>query len=80
MIHWITADWPAPEHIRALTTLRTGGVSQGEFSCLNPADHVNDNLQHVLANRECIQNMLSLPSEPLWLQQTHGVQVVCAEL
>ena len=79
MTHWITPDWPVPEHIHAFSTLRTGGVSQGEFSSLNLADHVNDNLQHVLANRQCLKEMLRLPAEPVWLQQTHSVQVVCAD-
>ncbi|NOR74493.1 MAG: multi-copper polyphenol oxidoreductase, partial [Draconibacterium sp.] len=37
------------------------------------------NLQHVLANRQCIQHMLSLPAELVWLQQTHSVRVVCAD-
>ena len=79
MTHWITADWPAPANIHTATTLRTGGVSQGEFSSLNPADHVHDKRQHVLANRQCIKNMLALPTEPAWLQQTHSVDVVCAD-
>ena len=79
MTNWITADWPSPANIHALTTLRTGGVSQGEFSSLNPADHVSDNLHHVLANRQCIKNMLDLPSDPVWLQQTHSIKVVCAD-
>ena len=79
MTHWITADWPAPANIHTATTLRTGGVSQGDYSSLNPADHVNDKLQHVLANRQCIKNMLALPAEPVWLQQTHSVDVVCTD-
>ena len=79
MTHWITPDWPAPEHIHALTTLRTGGVSQGEFSSLNLAEHVNDDLQHVLANRQYLKEILRLPAEPVWLKQTHSVQVVCAD-
>jgi len=80
MTHWITANWPAPANIHTATTLRTGGVSQGEFSSLNPADHVNDKRQHVLANRQCIKDMLALPTDPAWLQQTHSTQVVCSDL
>ena len=79
MTHWITANWPAAANINAVTTLRTGGVSQGEFSSLNPADHVNDKLQHVLENRQRIKTMLALPSDPVWLQQTHSIQAVCAD-
>ena len=79
MTHWITPDWPAPAHIHAATTLRTGGVSLAEYSSLNPAAHVADKLEHVLENRQCIKSMLALPSEPVWLQQTHSVQVICAD-
>ncbi len=79
MTHWITADWPAPANIHAITTLRTGGVSQSEFSSLNPADHVEDNLQYVLANRQSIKDILKLPTHPIWLQQTHGINVICAD-
>lgn len=80
MTHWITPDWPAPAHVHAATTLRTGGVSQGEFSSLNPADHVHDKQQHVLENRQRITTMLALPADPVWLQQAHSVQAVCADL
>jgi len=80
MTHWITANWPAPANIHGVTTLRAGGVSLGQFSSLNPADHVQDNLQHVLANRQRIRKILDLPAEPVWLSQTHSVQAVCADL
>lgn len=79
MTHWITPDWPAPAHIHAASTLRTGGVSLAEFSSLNPAEHVNDNPGHVLTNRSTIRQMLALPAEPAWLQQTHSTRVVSAE-
>jgi len=79
MTHWITPDWPAPKHIRAATTLRTGGFSQAEFSSLNPAEHVQDNPEDVLKNRRQIKQMLALPSVPVWLQQTHSVDVICAD-
>ena len=78
MTHWIIPDWPAPLNVRAATTLRTGGFSQAEFSSLNPADHVQDNLAHVFKNRQKITRMLGLPSDPVWLQQTHSVDVICA--
>jgi YfiH family protein len=74
--HWITADWPAPANIHALTTLRTGGVSQDTFFSLNPANHVNDDNDRVNKNRQIISDMLQLPSEPVWLDQIHGNQAV----
>lgn len=78
MTHWITADWPAPANIHTASTLRTGGVSQNEFNSLNLGSHVNDKLPDVLENRQRIKNMLRLPSAPVWLQQTHSNQAVCA--
>lgn len=76
--HWITPDWPAPANIRAATTLRTGGVSSGAFSSLNPASHVGDVAEHVKQNRALIKDILALPDEPVWLQQVHGNRVVSA--
>jgi len=79
MTHWITPDWPAPLNVRAATTLRTGGFSRAEFSSLNSAGHVQDNSADILKNRQQIKQMLALPSEPVWLQQTHSVDVICAD-
>ncbi len=78
MTHWITADWPAPAHIKTATTFRAGGVSTDRFASLNLAQHVGDYSQDVLANRQAIKAMLDLPAEPSWLQQTHSTDVVAA--
>ncbi|MDD4914397.1 MAG: peptidoglycan editing factor PgeF [Methylococcales bacterium] len=78
-MNWIKPDWPAPGHIHAAVTLRSGGVSTGGFSSLNPADHVHDDSGHVAANRQIIRRMLDLPAEPIWLQQVHGIRVVKAD-
>jgi purine-nucleoside/S-methyl-5'-thioadenosine phosphorylase / adenosine deaminase len=76
--HWLEPNWPAPDNVRAITTLRSGGVSTTPYTSLNPALHVGDNAEHVFANREIIQNMLVLPAEPIWLQQVHSNVVVDA--
>lgn len=78
-MNWIKADWPAAKNIHTAVTLRTGGWSQGAFSSLNPALHVNDKLENVLANRKTISDMLNLPGEPVWLEQVHGNRIVKAE-
>jgi len=80
MMRWITADWPVSKKVHAVSTCRSGGFSQGNFASLNLAQHVSDELRSVLANRELLKNKLSLPSEPIWLQQTHSTRVVCADL
>jgi polyphenol oxidase len=69
---WLTPDWPAPNTIHAVTTLRSGGVSKGYYSSLNPATHVGDDLIAVTQNRKIIRETLALPAEPVWLQQIHS--------
>ena len=73
------AQWPAPVHVKALTTLRTGGVSTGTFSSLNLAGHVGDDRVAVEENRARLAEQLGLPSKPIWLRQVHGRRVVQAE-
>jgi polyphenol oxidase len=77
-MHWLQPDWPAPANIHAATTLRTGGVSQSDYASLNPATHVGDNVDLVSQNRQIIKNLLNLPSEPLWLNQTHSNRAIKA--
>ena len=73
---WIEPDWPVKSNIHAAVTLRSGGLSKGVFQSLNPALHVNDNSETVLANRKAIAQMLNLPSNPIWLEQVHSDRVI----
>ncbi len=75
---WIVPDWPAPACVHAATTTRQGGVSLGAFASMNPADHVGDDPEAVVANRDRLQQRLALPARPAWLQQVHGTTVVDA--
>ncbi|MDH5547918.1 MAG: peptidoglycan editing factor PgeF [Gammaproteobacteria bacterium] len=75
---WIVPEWPAPANVLALSTLRTGGVSEPPFDSFNFGDHVEDRPQHVAANRQRLIEQVHLPSEPRWLQQIHGIAVVDA--
>ncbi|HSW69022.1 MAG TPA: peptidoglycan editing factor PgeF [Gammaproteobacteria bacterium] len=79
MNHVILPDWPAPAHVRAATTLRSGGVSEAPYHTFNLAENVNDDEQAVRINRNILKNMLSLPDEPIWLKQIHSQTVVLAE-
>ncbi len=76
MIELIAPDWPIPRHVRAVSTTRSGGVSQGPFHSLNLAQHVGDEPDCVVENRRRLRNQLGLDVEPLWLTQVHGTQVV----
>jgi len=69
----ISADWPAPDGIHTLVTLRTNGSSVGAYSSLNLGDHVGDDFNAVLLNRQALQAVL--PSAPIWMRQIHGTSV-----
>jgi YfiH family protein len=73
-VKFITPDWPAPTHIKALTTTRQGGFSKPPFDSFNLGDHVNDDVGQVLKNRQLLNQ--SLPNTPVWLSQTHTNKVV----
>ncbi len=77
-IEVVSASWPAPAHVRALTTTRAGGASHGPYESFNLGDHVGDDPDAVRQNRARLCEALALPAEPLWLKQVHGVRVVAA--
>lgn len=81
MIHqtnelWLWADWPAPKHIRAGTSVRTGRISQTPYNELNLATHVGDQYEHVHKNRQLLSEYLGLPTEPAWLEQVHSSKII----
>jgi YfiH family protein len=75
----IEPDWPAPPGIRAVSTLRRGGVSEGPYASLNLGAHVGDNPERVAENRRRLAEALCLPSEPVWLNQVHGHRAIRAK-
>ena len=72
----LTPEWPAPPAVHAAFTLRSGGVSAAPFDSLNLGAHVGDEAAAVAENRRRVRARLSLPEEPAWLEQVHGVEVV----
>jgi len=70
---WIIPDWPAPVRVRALCTTRAGGYSTGPWKSLNLGLNCGDDAAAVRKNRALLR--ASLPSEPVWLRQLHGVSV-----
>ncbi|HEX6571702.1 MAG TPA: peptidoglycan editing factor PgeF [Steroidobacteraceae bacterium] len=74
---WLLPEWSdAPVNVRALATRRDGGVSVGNYASFNLAQHVGDDPVAVAANRAILRRIAALPSEPLWLEQVHGIDVV----
>lgn len=73
---WIVPEWPAPARVRALSTTRAGGFSETPYDSLNLGTHVGDLPARVAANRARLRHVV--PSEPRWLNQVHGIQVVDA--
>lgn len=83
--HVLLPDWSAPANVHGLMTTRLSvidgqigassgvyGGAQGEHG-FNLATHVGDMPEVVMHNRQLLRQIL--PSEPLWLNQTHGVAI-----
>lgn len=83
--HALLPDWAAPANVHALMTTRVNaidgsmGASRGVYGDVqgqkgfNLATHVGDAPDAVAHNRQLLRQIL--PSEPLWLNQTHGVAI-----
>lgn len=73
----ITPDWPAPESIRAFTTTRNGpGTSVLPYYRFNLGARCGDANDAVRHNRQALVSDYGLPSEPCWLHQVHGIDVI----
>lgn len=75
-LNFIIPNWPAPANVKALQTTRAGGVSHAPYASLNLGAHVNDDAIAVAKNRQLLSPYL--PSEPVWVNQVHGVEVIDA--
>jgi len=73
---FIVPNWAAPNNVHAIQTTRLGGVSVAPYDSLNLGDHVEDYPQHVAHNRQLLAPYV--PTEPVWMQQVHGVDVIDA--
>ena len=76
---YLFPDWPAPGWVKACSTRRFLGGSQGPFAGFNLATHVGDAVDAVEHNRTQLKQDLELPQSPIWLQQTHSARVVEAK-
>lgn len=74
MNDWIIPDWPAPASVGALSSTRSGGISQGPWRSLNLGLNSGDSAADVARNRELLDKALPAPAH--YLQQVHGKVVV----
>lgn len=69
-------NWQVPRNVRALSTLRRGGVSGSPYDSFNLGAHVEDDENAVKTNRTLLMERFSLPQFPLFLNQTHSTRVM----
>ncbi|UGA55283.1 peptidoglycan editing factor PgeF [Vibrio sp. VB16] len=72
----IVPNWKVPGNIKAFTTTRLGGISDGVYKGLNLGLHVEDDPIVVKKNRQILHEKAMLPSNQVWLNQTHSDLVV----
>ena len=63
-----------PKNVNFLSTKRclNGGQNLANFENYNLAMHVNDRQDRVLENRSILKDYYQLPSDPVWINQTHS--------
>ncbi|KOO13720.1 polyphenol oxidase [Vibrio xuii] len=71
----IIPNWPAKTQIKAFASTRVGGFSSGPYQGLNLGTHVGDEQSIVVKNRADLALAASMPSAPIWLNQTHSTVV-----
>jgi purine-nucleoside/S-methyl-5'-thioadenosine phosphorylase / adenosine deaminase len=74
-LQFIWPRWSAPHCVRAAFTLRSGGVSVAPYDSLNMGAGIGDSVEAVAENRRRVRAGLPLPSEPVWLEQVHGIEI-----
>lgn len=73
----VCPDWPVPKQIKAYSSTRLGGVSEGPYASLNLGGHVGDDIEAVEANRLRFAQQIKMPNSLRWLNQVHGIQTAC---
>jgi YfiH family protein len=77
-LDWIVPGWPAPAHVGAFSTTRSGGASAGPDATMdlrlpNAAQMSAEASAALAENRRRLDAFL--PSPPVWLAQVHGARV-----
>lgn len=72
----LLAQWPAPDNIVAMTTLRHPGGSMSPFEGFNIARHVGDDLDSVEQHRQQLKDNCEGLQHIQWLDQVHSHQPI----
>lgn len=75
----VQPDWPQPDSVHAIVTTRKGGESLAPYDSLNLAQHVADNEQRVVQNRDKVSQEVRANDEKYqwqWLEQIHSSDVI----
>lgn len=72
-----TVSGPPLSGVKYFSTTRQGGVSTGPWGSFNLGLHTNDSSKNVHENRDRLLKLL--PTEPVWLNQVHGITVYDAD-
>ncbi|TNH04992.1 peptidoglycan editing factor PgeF [Testudinibacter sp. TR-2022] len=75
-MEFLRPNWNLANNIHALSTLRGGGVSVAPYASFNLGAHVGDSPSAVAANRTLLLEKAQLPQMPLYLNQTHSINVL----
>ena len=67
-------EWNVPSNIKSIQTQRSSGSSSGRFSSFNLSYDVGDEIASVRSNLLTLSS--NLPSNPCWLNQIHGNNVI----
>ena len=76
---WLKADWPAPNHVKAGTSIRIGGYSKPPYDEFNLSLNVGDSPAKVKKNRTELLTHLGINSEPIWLEQEHKKRILSVD-
>lgn len=72
----IIPQWRVPKNIKAFSSTRFDGASNGVYRGLNLGTHVGDDESIVFQNRNRLVKHSNMPSNPIWLNQTHSTTVL----
>ncbi|KQA25404.1 polyphenol oxidase [Vibrio metoecus] len=73
----IFPNWNAPKQVKAFSSTRHGGFfTRLLYQGLNLGMHVGDDPALVLRNRQSLVEASTMPSSPIWLNQTHSTVVL----